>query len=378
MNYEIDLQGSKVLLVDDNPHNLTLLGAFLKKFNFKLAISLDGQSAYDTAIKFEPDLILMDINMPVLNGFEATKLLKANKKTEAIPVIFTTALADTDNIIKGYEIGGVDYVIKPFKLEELYQRVKAHLQIKKLIDKVQETNLELHKVNKSKDKFFSIISHDLRGPFTASLGITELMINYSQRISKEEMIDYVFMLNDSLKNQFNLLEKLLDWSRVQNGSIEFRPTKLTISSIINNVTQTFKSNLINKNINFIIDYNDLDIDNLFIIGDEFMVNSALSNILSNAIKFTKKNGTINLNFKYENNKFYFIIQDSGIGMNEEEVHKLFRLDVHNSKLGTEKEKGTGLGLVLVKEFVEKNNGTIEVESKVGNGSKFTIIFSNQE
>ncbi len=134
MNYEINLEGSKVLIVDDNPQNLSLLGTFLKKYNFNLAVALDGQSAFETAIKFDPDLILMDINMPKLNGFESAKLLKSEPKTQNIPIIFTTALADTVNIIKGYEVGGVDYVVKPFKLEELYQRVKAHLQIKKLID----------------------------------------------------------------------------------------------------------------------------------------------------------------------------------------------------------------------------------------------------
>ncbi len=378
MNYEIDLQGSKVLLVDDNPQNLILLGAYLKKFQFKMALSLDGQSAYDTALKFEPDLILMDINMPVLDGFEATKLLKANKITENIPIIFTTALTDTENIIKGYEFGGVDYIIKPFKLEELYHRVKAHLQIKKLIDKVKETNLELNNVNKSKDKFFSIISHDLRGPFTASLGITDLILNYSDKKTKEEIIDYVFKLNDSLKNQFNLLEKLLDWSRVQNGSIEYRPSKLMISSLLNNLNQTFKNNFINKEINFIINYNNLEVDKLYIIGDEFMINSALSNVLSNAIKFTQKKGTIILNLNIIDNKYNFEIKDNGIGMNEDDIHKLFRLDVHNSKLGTEKEKGTGLGLVLVKEFVTKNNGKIEVESKLGKGSSFTLIFPKHD
>lgn len=374
MNYEINLEGSKVLIVDDNPQNLSLLGTFLKKYNFNLAVALDGQSAFETAIKFDPDLILMGINMPKLNGFESAKLLKSEPKTQNIPIIFTTALADTENIIKGYEVGGVDYVVKPFKLEELYQRVKAHLQIKKLIDIIGKKNNELEVANLAKDKFFSIISHDLRSPFTATLGMSELILKHSEKFTKEDIINNIEQIYDSLKLQFNLLEKLLDWSRVQTGTMEFRPQKISINELLKNSINNFVNNIEQKNINFSV-VSELDLDNIFLEVDEFMINSSLSNLISNAIKFTNKDGNILLTINKLNEVIEFIFEDDGVGMKSEVVQNLFRLDIHNTSVGTEKEKGTGLGLILVKEFIEKNNGTISVESTENKGSKFILNFN---
>jgi len=374
MNYEINLEGSKVLIVDDNPQNLSLLGTFLKKYNFNLAVALDGQSAFETAIKFDPDLILMDINMPKLNGFESAKLLKSEPKTQNIPIIFTTALADTVNIIKGYEVGGVDYVVKPFKLEELYQRVKAHLQIKKLIDIIGKKNNELEVANLAKDKFFSIISHDLRSPFTATLGMSELILKHSEKFTKEDIIKNIEQIYDSLKLQFNLLEKLLDWSRVQTGTMEFRPQKISINELLKNSINNFVNNIEQKNINFSV-LSELDLDNIFLEVDEFMINSSLSNLISNAIKFTNKDGNILLTINKLNEIIEFIFEDDGVGMKSEVVQNLFRLDIHNASVGTEKEKGTGLELILVKEFIEKNNGTISVESTENKGSKFILNFN---
>lgn len=374
MNYEINLEGSKVLIVDDNPQNLSLLGTFLKKYNFNLAVALDGQSAFETALKFEPDLILMDINMPKLNGFESTKLLKNEPITKNIPVIFTTALADTENIIKGYEVGGVDYVVKPFKLEELYQRVKAHLQIKKLIDIIGKKNNELEVANVAKDKFFSIISHDLRGPFTSTLGMSEILINYPDRFTKDEIVNKVSNIYEQLKLQFNLLEKLLDWSRVQRGKMEFRPQEISINELIKSPLNNLRENLEQKDINFEI-ITSLNLEQIKLNVDEFMMNSIISNLISNAIKFTKRNGNIYVKINQLNDAIELIIEDDGIGMKSEVVQNLFRLDINYTSVGTEKEKGTGLGLILVKEFVEKNNGLIFVESIENKGSKFTLKFN---
>lgn len=380
MNFNIDITNSKVLLVDDNPQNLTLLGMYLKKFKLKMAVALEGEAAYKTALEFMPDLILMDINMPVLDGFGATKLLKSNPVTEKIPIIFTTALSDTDNIIKAYQLGGVDYVVKPFKLEELYHRVKAHLEIKKLLDEVKKKNNELDIANKSKDKFFSIISHDLRSPFTATLMTSKLLIDYYDKFSTEDIFNNIVKINQALNNQYNLLEKLLDWSRVQTGNIEFKPTKIYIKDIINTIETNFLNSFQNKDIEFNFYYDkDLDLSQIFINADEFMINSIFHNLISNSIKFTPRNGKIIFDIELLENqsKIKFAIKDSGIGMNENEVQNLFKIDNQNTTLGTEKEKGTGLGLILVKEFVDKHNASIKVESQKYEGTKFTLIFDLQ-
>lgn len=342
-----------------------------------MAVALDGEAAYKTALEFMPDLILMDINMPVLDGFGATKLLKSNHLTEKIPVIFTTALSDTDNIIKAYQLGGVDYVIKPFKLEELYHRVKAHLEIKKLLDEVEKKNKELDIANKSKDKFFSIISHDLRSPFTATLMTSKMLIDYFDKFTTEDIFNNIVKINNALNVQYNLLEKLLDWSRVQTGNIEFKPTKICVNDIINTIETNFHNSFQSKDIEFnlFID-KDIDLKNIFIEADEFMINSIFHNLVSNSVKFTQRNGKIDFDINLIENKtkIQFNIKDSGIGMNDTEIQNLFRIDTQNTTLGTEKEKGTGLGLILVKEFVDKHNASIKVESKKNEGTKFSLIF----
>ncbi len=374
MQDKIDFTDCKILIVDDNNQNLSLLGTHLKKFNLKLAVATNGQTAYDTAVKFLPDLILMDVNMPILDGFESTKLIKNNPITTNIPIIFLTALTDLDSIIKGYEFGGVDYVVKPFNFDELYQRVKAHLQIKKLMEKVELQRNELEIVNKTKDKFFSIISHDLREPFISAMSITDMVIKFNDRFTKEQLFEKIVKLNVSLKNQYSLLDKLLDWSRVQTDGIEYRPTKISVGKILSHINNTFQDYFVNKNISFEVNTYQIDLNDKFLLLDEFMINSIFSNIVSNAIKFSHKDGKIRLDVIENEKECLFIIKDNGVGMNETVLNNLFKIDVHNSTLGTDKEIGTGLGLILVKEFLDKNNGEITVESEIGKGTSIKIKF----
>lgn len=361
---------SAVLIVDDIPENLQVLGNILSAYGLDIGVATDGIHALEN-VKFQkPDLILLDIMMPGMDGFEVCEKLKSDPETVDIPVIFLTAKSQTEDIVKGFEVGAVDYVTKPFNSSELLVRVFNHLELKKAKDKIEAQNKELSELNAAKDKFFSIMSHDLRGPFSGLLGLSGLIISEDEDIEKSEIIELVKRINESLKSQYKLLENLLSWGGMQVNRVQPEPGKVSINQLAKDVCLSLKQNAEMKNINLICDF-DFD---YFVYADKNMLRTIVQNLVSNALKFTKENGNIIISAKYDEDDLVSVsVKDNGIGMTDEVREKLFRLDVHHTTLGTNNERGTGLGLILCKEMVERNGGTIKVYSEVGKGSEF--IFS---
>ncbi len=231
---------------------------------------------------------------------------------------------------------------------------------------IQEKNEKLKELNDSKDKFFSIIAHDLRSPFQGLLGISNLLVSDSDNLSKDEIKEYAIMLNNSLNNQFRLLEDLLSWARIQAGKIKYEPVNICVLEEVYNVTQMFKSNLKNKNISTRINVDE----NINIFADRDMFWLLIRNLISNAIKFTRPGGWIEINSSVEGDFVLFEIKDNGVGIEEEYIDKLFRLDAHYTSEGTNHESGSGLGLILCKDIIDKHNCKIWVDSKVNEGTSF--------
>jgi len=224
----------------------------------------------------------------------------------------------------------------------------------------------LKKLNADKDKFFSIISHDLRSPFQGLIGMSELLTETYNGLSDIEKLESISSLNDSIQNVYSLILELLEWSSVQIGRMKFEPKKINLKNVaekviaISEISAKNKGIIINGNIN----------ENIFVYADSSMIETILRNLLSNAIKFTPNSGKIIISAKKQKNSIIVQIKDSGIGIKKNVLKKLFKIDEHYSSLGTKGEKGTGLGLILCKELIEKNNGTIWAESELGNGSIF--------
>ena len=232
--------------------------------------------------------------------------------------------------------------------------------------KLKESERKLKDLNQNKDKFFSIIAHDLRSPFTALLGFSEYLAKYSRDCTNEEIEDYSKQMHKSAKSLFTLLENLLQWSRLQSGQLEFETTTVHLEQVSERISELFNDLARNKNIKIV---NKID-NSLKINTDPNILETIFRNLISNSIKFTKPGGEIHLYSTIYKNHIEFVVQDNGIGMHEEDVEKLFRIDVQYTTEGTNKEKGTGLGLVICKEFIEKGGGTIKVSSKLGVGSEF--------
>jgi len=246
--------------------------------------------------------------------------------------------------------------------QELIERHMAEEALKK-----SETSLR--ELNATKDKFFSIIAHDLKNPFTCLLGSTELLSERLDRMSTESIRELVQILNDSAKSGYAILQNLLDWSRSQTGMIRFNPERINLKEILDDNIFDLQLSLEKKEITV---YSGLQED-LFIYADKNMLNTVLRNLLSNAVKFTHKSGTVSINATFNGNEVTISVKDTGIGIPEQKIRELFRIDTKYTRPGTDMEQGTGLGLKICKEFVELQGGTIRVESKANEGSEF--IFS---
>ena len=237
---------------------------------------------------------------------------------------------------------------------------------KKFEEEIQLKNEKLKEINDTKDKFFSIIAHDLRSPFQGLLGISSLLVSDIEDLSKDEIREFAMMLNSSLNNQFRLLEDLLSWARIQSGKVKYEPVSLNILEEIYNVLQMLKTNLKNKNIELKLNIGE----NVVVMADKDMFWLLVRNLLSNAIKFTKPGGHIEINSGMEGDMAVIEIKDDGVGIESEYIGKLFKLDSHYTTEGTNNESGSGLGLILCKDIIEKHSGKIWVESEIGKGSSF--------
>lgn len=354
-------------MVDDVPKNLQVLGTLLAKFECELAVAMNGQQALSTVDKINPDLILLDVMMPVMDGHETCKKLKSNPKTKDIPVIFLSAKTETEDIVKGFDLGAVDYISKPFIGSELIARVRTHLELKAAKQKLEE------EVG-TKNKFFSIMSHDLRGAFGIIMSFVQLIQENREYLSQEEIDELLDDIGKTSTNTLELLENLLKWARSQTGAIQFSPEAVNIKETCKEIIDQHKDIAVAKEIK--LHFEDNFRQEVF--ADLNMILVVLRNLISNAIKFTPKGGDILLSIEHSNDSAKISVKDTGVGIPAEHVNNLFHIDKKTTTQGTENEQGNGLGLILCKEFVEYNKGKISVESKVGQGTtiSFTLPTAN--
>ncbi|MFC2152245.1 response regulator, partial [Bacteroidota bacterium] len=348
---------------------IEVIGSTLRIEGYKMEFATDGNQAFSWTKKKNFDLILLDIMMPEIDGFEVCKRLKADVATKNIPIIFLTAKTDTEAIAKGLEIGAVDYVTKPFDPVELIARVETHLK-----RNFAEQQLKL--INATKDKLFSIIAHDLRNPFNVILGYSDILLDDINTMELTDVRKSIEDINNCTKKACELLQNLLDWSMTQLEGIKYTPINTSLNIIVEK-TITLLYNIAQlKNIQV---KNNVPSDATIFV-DEDMLSTVFRNLISNALKFTNKGGEININANIKNGFIEVVIADNGVGIAKENLSKLFKIEDSYSTKGTANENGTGLGLVLCKEFINHNGGEITVESELGKGTKFifTIPKGNQK
>jgi two-component system, sensor histidine kinase and response regulator len=360
----------KILVVDDNTRNIQVIGTILREARYEVGFALDGKQAIDLLNDSgNYDLVLMDIRMPVMDGYEACSIMKKDERLKEIPVIFISASHETDNIISAFDTGGVDYVTKPFNAKELLARVNTHIELRQRTLEVKNYVIELEKLNATKDKFFSIIAHDLRNPFEGILMITRNLLSKLPAGSSDEVIVQLRMLESVADSGNKLLENLLIWSRAQTGSIAFNPGEIILESLVNRCIDSISTQAEAKNIRI----NYTSSGEIKVYTDEAMFLHVLRNLLTNAVKFTPRDGSVNILAEKSLKGVEVSVIDTGIGISKDDIDRLFKIDGNIcSRTGTQNEAGSGLGLILCGEFVEKMGGAICAESEPGKGSRFTF------
>ncbi len=437
-----------ILIVDDNHNNLEVLSETLGKAGFQVAVAIDGENALEQIQYYKPELILLDVMMPGIDGYQTCSRIKSNPDTFDIPVIFMTALTDTEHKVRGFALGAVDYVTKPFQREEVLARVRVQLQLRNLSrtlegqnrilkkeilqreriegslvrlnqdleEKVKErTNklsltlknlrqaqvelihqkkdLELRvkqrtaelaksmseaeKANQAKSQFLANMSHELRTPMNAIIGYSEMLMEEAEDMGQDDFIPDLKKIHGAGKHLLNLINDILDLSKVEAGRMELYLETFGIKNLINETVATIHPLIENNSNTFELNLAD-DLDEMH--ADLTKVRQSLFNLLSNASKFTN-HGTISLDvtsYLAEGKKMVsFKVTDTGIGMNPEQIGKLFQAFTQADASTTRKYGGTGLGLAITKKFCQLMGGDVSVASETGIGSSFTLFLPLQ-
>ncbi|RHJ87811.1 hybrid sensor histidine kinase/response regulator [Parabacteroides sp. AM08-6] len=353
----------KVLVVDDVPTNVMLVQAILKKEGYTLLTTDSGAKALRIAQEKHPNLILLDIMMPEMDGYEVLQHLKSNPETNDIPVIMS-ALSDMQSIVKGYQLGATEYVTKPFQREELVKRVAHRYEL----FSIKRIKQELENTIESRDTLYSVIAHDLRSP----LGSLKMMNNailmmVDKKQVSEEVYEMLQMMNKTSEEIFQLLDNLLKWAKNRLNKQNIYRQEADINSIVSSTAQIFIPMATQKDISISTEGME---EELMGSVDIDMLKTIVRNLVSNAVKFSYPKGSIVVSTKTEGDYVVVGVKDSGKGIKKEDQNKLLKQNTHFTSYGTNNEKGSGLGLMLCKDFVEQHGGKLWFESEEGKGTTF--------
>ena len=359
----------KLLVVDDVQTNVLLLKALLGKEGYGILVANNGQEALEVIRNENPDLILLDVMMPGMDGFEVAERLKSEEFRCEIPIIFLTALDDTQSIVNGFKLGVGDFISKPFRKEELRVRIKHQLSLVAARRIIEEKNEELRKTIAGRDKMYSVIAHDLRSPMASmKMLLNTIMMSVEKDKIDPDIFDMLEMSNKTSEEVFSLLDNLLKWTKSQLGKLTVIPQKLDISGLADGVVEVMNSVAEVKHIKLI----RTDHESFFVYVDIEMIKSILRNLISNAVKFSNPDSEIKVGIKAEDGKVIVSVTDSGKGIKKEDQHKLLKDSTHFTTYGTNSEEGSGLGLLLCRDFARKNGGELWFESEENLGSVFSF------
>ena len=383
-----------VLIVDDTPTNLEVLSDCFSHYGFEILVAEDGESAIEKVEYAQPDIILLDVLMPGIDGFETCRRLKANALTQDIPVIFMTALADTVDKVRGFQLGAVDYITKPIQYKEVLARVNTHLTIRKLTKRLHEQNAHLQQeicdrkqaeeqmlrlqtelrealahekeLSELKSRIISTISHEYRTPLTTIASSAAILQTYHHKLDEAKRLKHFERIQACVKHMTDLVSDVLFLSRAEFEKQEFQPKDLDLVSFFRELVDDLKIGV--SDIHHLI-FTSMS-ESILFCGDVKLLRQILTNLFSNAIKYSPNGGQISILLSCEDKQAILQVSDEGIGISPEDQEQLFESFNRGTNVGT--IAGTGLGLSIVKKCVEHHSGQIAVESVVGIGTTFTV------
>lgn len=350
---------NNILLVEDTPEHIEVAAAILIQNNYKITVANKGITALKLLDNKKPDLILLDIYMPDMNGFELCKLIKENDNYSDIPIIFLTASGDEESIKTGFELGAQDYVVKPFNRAELLARVSTHLKLKHQNELIKEAYKEL-------DSFCYTVSHDVKTPLFSIDKLIELMLlDYSRELNSEGS-ELLLNIKDKSEEVITMIDRLLDFSKMCN--LEMKYSTIDLKKLFLDVYDELIKQYPERNVTYIVE--ELPTIN----GDPVMIRLLIQNIISNALKYTSKQelAVIEVTFRSTANEYIFSVKDNGVGFDSKYSSRLFGVF---ERLHTDNEyKGTGAGLAITQRILKRHNGQAWIEGEVNKGAIYHFSF----
>lgn len=365
MSFNVKLDGVTILVVDDQPQNLNILFEYLRASGPRLIMAPDGERALTILENQCPDIILLDILMPGLDGYETCQRIKNNPKTQHIPVIFMSALSDTVDKLRGFELGAVDFITKPFQSAEVLARIQAQVTI-------LQQHRQLEEATYTRDRFFTILSHDLTGQ-VANLKLVNGMINEHFLPNSQQQREALEMLDHVVNKTDALLSSLLQWAGVNFDKIEVNLVAISLRDTVEIVRDMLQARADHKGVSII---NEVTEEHQA-LADSNMLQTIFRNLISNAIKFTPAGGEVRIRTRCANAssqrtkpRLEVEVADTGVGISDRGLARIFKIDKKFHTAGTAGETGSGLGLIITRELVHKQGGEIWVESERGVGTSF--------
>ena len=359
----------KILIVDDVVSNVLLLKILLTNEKFQVCTANNGTSCIEMAKKEHPDLILLDVMMPDISGFDTAVILKKDDETKEIPIIFLTALNTPADLVHGFQVGANDFLTKPFNKEELVMRVMQQISLVAAKRIIEKQNAELRATLSNRDKMYSVIAHDLRSPMASIRMVLNLVVQSSSPESVgPELYALLDQANRESEEVHDLLDNLLKWTKSQTGRLNVVIQDLDLNDIIPGVVDIFEMIAQTKNIKLELQGAD---QKLVVTADNDMLKTVVRNFMSNAIKFSPEGSSIEIIIQKEGDFAKVSVRDHGVGIAADRIETIFHKG--ETTYGTGGEEGSGLGLQLCQDFARKIGGDCTVESVEGQGSTFSVL-----
>jgi two-component system sensor histidine kinase/response regulator len=358
-----------ILIVDDQPEVAELLSITLAKRGYHVHTEHGGEAALQWLQAEVPDLILLDVGMPRIDGYDVCRSIKADRRLKDVPVIFVSAIQDVEIKTQAFKVGGVDYITKPYQREEVLVRVRTHLDVRR-------RQIELEQMQQAKDDMLRIVSHDLKNPLGAILNAEKLLaLTLRDAIRTNPTArESIEIIERNVGKMLSLIRDLLDVARLE-GVMEWRVERVQLTPYLEKHLRDFRLEARGKQIELRFSPPAQDAE-VWLSPQRF--SQVLQNLLSNAIKYTPEGGTVELLAAVEPERFVLSVRDTGLGIPAEAMPRLFEKFYRVSTPEHLEQTGTGLGLSIVKTIVEQHQGQIYVESEAGQGSAFTIVIPRLE
>ncbi len=341
-----------ILLVDDDSLNLDVLACILAPHGYGVRRALSGELALEAAQAERPDLVLLDVRMPGMDGYETCRALKADDALRDVPVLMISGLAEARDRVKGFQAGSVDYISKPFNAEELLARVQTHLALRGAQQELSEKNEEY-------EALLHILLHDLMNPIGAMRGFLRIV----RSMAGEESRKFCDYIGDCIHHQEQIIDQVRELRALETGKKSLSIQPVNLQKVVNTSSTIFANRLEQKQIRLVMAV-DGDPEDFLVLAEQVsLTHNVLNNLISNAIKFSYRNSEVNVRIHHDGEWVHLEVEDRGIGIPQPLLETLFRTDRATSHPGTENERGTGFGMPLVQKAVQRFGGSIEVESR---------------